>query len=80
MMTGRHDRITRCLSDPPRSDKPIDLRKTRKNGRKYTLGTGDPVIPMHEISGKSPSSHHEGRHVTPLRGASGQRQLQIPHT
>lgn len=79
MITGRHDRMTRCLPEPTRSGKPTGLCKTRKNGRKRAPGADDPVIFMCRISGKNPSPRHECRHVTPLRGASGQRQLQIPH-
>ena len=79
MMTGRQDRITRCQSEPSRSGTPIDLCKTRKNDRKCAPGTDDPVTIMRRISGKRPLPRHECRHVTPLRGASEQRQLQIPH-
>ena len=79
MMTGRHDPITRCLPEPSRSGTPTGLRKTRKNGGKRAPGPEDPVIFMCRISGKRPLPRHECRQVTPLRGASGQRQLQIPH-
>ncbi|GAA4502516.1 hypothetical protein GCM10023158_30640 [Gluconacetobacter tumulicola] len=79
MVARRDDSMTRRMPEPPRSGKPTGLRKTRKSGRKRALGTDDPVTPMHKISGKSPSPRHECRHVTPLRGASGQRLLQIPH-
>jgi len=79
MITGRHDRITQCLSEPPCSGKPTGLRKTRKNGRKCAPGTDDPVISLGKIGGKGPLPRHECRHALPLRRASGQRQLQIPH-
>lgn len=66
-MTARRDHsMTRCLSEPSRSGTPTDLRKMRKNGRKWAPGTDGPVIIIRRIRGKCPLSRHECLHVTPL--------------